>query len=62
LKSSLLAIYQNEIGPAGTGAHFDLLFTWLSDDFYLEELAGGRVQFKSRWMKDWWRTYHATRP
>ncbi len=62
LKSSLLATYQEKLGQAGDTPQFDLLFTWLSDDFYLEEIAGGRVQFKSRWMRDWWRTYHATRP
>jgi hypothetical protein len=61
MKSSLLATFQNEIGQAATAAQFDLLFTWLSDDFYLEEIAGGRVRFKSRWMRDWWRTYHATK-
>jgi hypothetical protein len=62
LKSSLLAAYQKELGQTAEAAQFDLLLTWLSDDFYLEEIAGGRVQFKSRWMRDWWRTYHATRP
>ena len=61
LKSSLLASYQNELGQAAEAAQFDLLLTWLSDDFYLEEIAGGRVHFKSRWMRDWWRTYHATK-
>ena len=62
LKSTLLATYQKEIGQGAEAAQFDLLFTWLSDDFYLEEIAAGRVQFKSRWMRDWWRIYHATKP
>jgi hypothetical protein len=61
LRSSILAIYQKELGQNAEETRFDLLFTWLSDDFYLEETDGKRVQFKSRWMRDWWRTYHATK-
>ncbi|MEK7406533.1 MAG: hypothetical protein AAB225_15630 [Acidobacteriota bacterium] len=61
-KSTLLGIYQRELGPAADAFKFDLLLTWLSDDFYVEETGEGRVHFKSRWMRDWWRTYHGSRP
>ena len=61
-KSTLLGIYQKELGQTADPSAFDLLLTWLSDDFYVEEDSAGRVQFKSRWMRDWWRTYHASRP
>jgi hypothetical protein len=62
LRSSLLAAYQNVVGPAAGTGQFELLLAWLADDFYLEETTAGRVQFKSRWMRDWWRTYHAAEP
>ncbi len=61
-KSTLLGIYQQEIGPAADPFKFDLLLTWLSDDFYVEETGEARVHFKSRWMRDWWRTYHGSKP
>jgi len=61
LKSTLLGIYQKELGRTADESEFDLLLTWLSDDFYVES-SHERVQFKSRWMKDWWRTYHASKP
>jgi hypothetical protein len=62
LKSSLLGTYHKELGQTAEASKFDLLLTWLSDDFYVEEISEGRVQFKSRWMRDWWRTYHASKP
>ena len=62
LKSSLLAVYQKDLGPTAEESKFELLLTWLSDDFYLGEIGQGRVEFKSRWMRDWWRTYHACKP
>jgi AAA+ ATPase superfamily predicted ATPase len=61
LKSTLLGIYQQELGPEADASQFDLLLTWLADDFYVEEVNGNRVQFRSRWMRDWWRTCHATK-
>jgi len=60
-RSTLFDIYQAELGKAAE-TQFDLLLTWLFDDFYVEELAGGIVQFKSTWMRDWWRTYHGSKP
>lgn len=61
-KSALLGTYETELGPAADRFKFDLLLTWLSDDFYLEETSDDRLYFKSRWMRDWWRTYHGSRP
>lgn len=61
-KSVLLGIYHKELGQDADAPAFDLLLTWLSDDFYVEETSQGCVQFKSRWMRDWWRTFHASRP
>ena len=61
-KSSLLGIYQRDRGADADPSKFDLLLTWLSDDFYIEEIDEGRIQFKSRWMRDWWRTYHGSKP
>jgi hypothetical protein len=61
-KSSLLGLYQRELGQAADALKFDLLLTWLSDDFYVEETGDGCVRFKSTWMRDWWRTYHGSRP
>jgi hypothetical protein len=60
-RSALLGVYQRELGPAADASKFDLLLTWLADDFYVDSTEG-RVQFKSRWMRDWWRTYHGPRP
>ena len=61
-KSSLLGLYLKELGQAADTLKFDLLLTWLSDDFYVEESGDGCIQFKSTRMRDWWRTYHASRP
>lgn len=60
-KASLLGVYRKELGETADPSKFDLLLTWLSDDFYLEEAPDGRVQFKSTWMRDWWRTYHGSK-
>jgi hypothetical protein len=60
-KSALRGTYDAELGAAADRFKFDLLLTWLSDDFYLEETSDGRVHFRNRWMRDWWRTYHASR-
>jgi hypothetical protein len=60
-RAALFDIYQAELGKAAE-TQFDLLLTWLFDDFYVEELAGGIVRFKSTWMRDWWRTYHGSKP
>lgn len=60
-KSALLAAYQEEIGPDARASDFDLLLNWLEDDFYLEETEGGKqLTFKNKWLKDWWRRYHAS--
>lgn len=61
-KSSLLGVYSKEVGRAADSGKFDLLLTWLCDDFYVEETSEGRVQFKSTWMRDWWRIYHGSKP
>ena len=60
-RSTLLGIYQRMLGPDTDVSGFELLLIWLSDDFYVESNEE-RVQFKSRWMRDWWRTYHASKP
>lgn len=61
-RSALLGTYEKALGQAADTSKFDLLLTWLTDDFYLEEAGEGRVQFKSTWMRDWWRVYHGTKP
>lgn len=61
-KSFLLGIYQRELGGETDPAKFDLLLTWLSDDFYIEEITEGQIRFTSRWMRDWWRRYHGSKP
>jgi hypothetical protein len=61
-RSLLLGLYQKELEAPADPSGFDLLLTWLADDFYVEEIEGARVQFKSRWMQDWWRMYHGSRP
>ena len=61
-KATLLGMYQKTLGQMAEASRFDVLLTCLSDDFYLEETTQAHVQFKSRWMRDWWRTYHASKP
>lgn len=61
-RSALLGIYRKELGETADPGKFDLLLTWLFDDFYVVENDGGGVQFKSTWMRDWWRAYHGSKP
>jgi hypothetical protein len=60
-RARLQALYHEELGTANGGA-FDLLLSWLHDDFYVEEVLPERreVVFKSKWLRDWWRIYHAS--
>ena len=50
----------NELGTASSDG-LDMLLTWLSDDFYLQQRADGGYAFKSRWLRDWWERYHGGR-
>lgn len=60
-KSTLLANYQDELGPDCNLSDFDLLLSWMRDDFYVEETAeSGKIAFKNKWLMDWWRHYHAS--
>jgi len=60
-RSALLAVFQDEMGPQNSSSDFDLLLGWLCDDFYVEEISEGKqVLFKNKWLRDWWRRYHAT--
>jgi hypothetical protein len=61
-KSALFGTYAKELGQTADASKFDLLMTWLSDDFYVGETSEGQVQFKSTWMRDWWRIYHGSKP
>jgi hypothetical protein len=61
-KSNLLGVYHSVLGPTADTGKFDLLLTWLSDDFYVREAGEGVVGFWSSWMRDWWRTYHGSKP
>lgn len=61
-RTTLQALYQEELGT-GDGGRFDLLLSWLHDDFYLEErgpIGHREVAFESKWLRDWWRIYHAS--
>lgn len=60
-RTTLQAFYQEEVGTADGGG-FDLLLSWLHDDFYVEEVLPERreVVFKTKWLRDWWRIYHAS--
>ena len=49
-----------ELGTASSDG-LDMLLTWLSDDFYLQQRADGGYAFKSRWLRDWWERYHGGR-
>lgn len=61
-KSTLLASYQDELGPGSDSTQFDLLLAWLRDDFYVQEEEGtGKICFNVTWLRDWWRKYHGTR-
>jgi hypothetical protein len=61
-KSVLLASYQDELGREADPKSFDLLLSWLRDDFYVEELSPQqKLAFKNTWLRDWWRRYHASR-
>ncbi len=60
-KSHLLGTYQKELGDAADPQKFDLLLTWLHDDFYLVDNGDGQIAFKSRWIRDWWRRYHGSK-
>ncbi|MFC1806095.1 hypothetical protein ACFL09_03855 [Planctomycetota bacterium] len=60
-KPKLLATYQAELGHKADPAKFDLLLTWLRDDFYVEQDNDGTtVEFKDKWLRDWWRRHHAS--
>ena len=60
-KTSLLGVYQDELGPNADPSQFDLLLAWMRDDFYVEQDSqGGTVSFQNKWLRDWWRIYHAT--
>ncbi len=61
-RSVLLGLYHKESEAPADASGFDLLLTWLADDFYVEEVEGARVRFKTRWMQDWWRRYHGSKP
>lgn len=61
-RNNLQAMYQEELGGAD-GEKFDLLLSWLHDDFYVEErgpMGQREVVFQSKWLRDWWRIYHAS--
>jgi hypothetical protein len=58
-KNALFSWYANEIGEKASEEQFESLMTWLKDDFYLVEITPGNYIFKLRWLKDWWRKYHA---
>lgn len=59
-KSALLASYLDELGQDGNEPDFDLLLSWLRDNFYVEQMPqDNTVEFKNEWLRDWWRVYHA---
>ena len=59
-KSALLAAFHDEVGSDASQSGFDLLISWLGEDFYIEQTkSGDQIVFKDKWLKDWWRKYHA---
>ncbi len=56
-KSAVQALYVHELGPNADLGALDLLITALENDFYMER--GEKVRFKNKWLRDWWRRYHA---
>jgi hypothetical protein len=60
-RSALLGVYHDEVESRAETSDFDLLLNWLRDDFYIEETGAGRsMTFKNKWLRDWWRRYHAS--
>ena len=57
-RSALLARYLDEIGGQAVEDDFDLLMTWLMDDFYIDRVDAKNYAFKLRWLRDWWRKWH----
>jgi hypothetical protein len=59
-RSTLLAAYLKEMGQEAAEDGFNLLLAWLTDDFYVGDGNGRTIDFRSRWIKNWWRRYHGT--
>ncbi len=58
--NALLAAYFDELGDDADQSRFELLLTWLRDDFYVDhDPETDEVTFKSTWLRDWWRHHHA---
>lgn len=55
-KSTVEAIYVEELGKVDKES-FDQLIDVLENDFYIER--GDVLRFKTKWLRDWWRRYHA---
>lgn len=57
---ALYNVYAADMGDATDAESFDRLLTNLQDDFYITVSGPDKmVEFRHRWLKDWWRQYHA---